>query len=325
MDMDQLNELRFLLLLNPQGQKIKLADKRLAVFNANEKEALCRQFSGDGLIEFSRDIADTLTPAGQALLTLIAQKQQQFSENEAKVLEKLAATPGNLAPSKITVKPTAERDAILAQFLEQGYISVEMKTVKKKSTIATVEITDAGRELVNFPLSEEELQVLRNLAVLSGHPVSIRTSSKKIVAKKQDIIRDSFVQKGFIQKGKKVKPADVEVWLTENGQTCLNQLADQFQQMRKPVEKPDAKAVLAMIKDLDRELHTNNYLPIFDLRKKLQPPLSRTELDQLLVQLEQADQIELGTLLHSKDYTPEQLAAGIEQQEGKPLFFIQVL
>jgi hypothetical protein len=83
--------------------------------------------------------------------------------------------------------------------------------------------------------------------------------------------------------------------------------------------------ILQSIQKLDRELGTDNYLPIFHVRQKLQPPLSREELDKALYRLEESDQIELSKLAEPGDYTPEQVEAGIPQFSGGSLFFITTI
>ncbi|MFM5886846.1 MAG: transcription factor RcaD, partial [Dolichospermum sp.] len=82
--------------------------------------------------------------------------------------------------------------------------------------------------------------------------------------------------------------------------------------------------ILETIKKLDRELGTENYLPIFHLRQKLQPPLLRDDLDQALYRLQKSDKIELRGLVDAQLYTHEQVNAGISQRSGSPLFFIQL-
>ena len=86
--------------------------------------------------------------------------------------------------------------------------------------------------------------------------------------------------------------------------------------------KPTDSEILAMIKDLDHKLGTDKYLPIFHLREKLQPSLSRTEVDRALYRLEKSDQIELSSLQEVRCYTLEQIEAGIPQNIGGRLFFI---
>jgi hypothetical protein len=82
--------------------------------------------------------------------------------------------------------------------------------------------------------------------------------------------------------------------------------------------------ILQLIEKLDRELGTDNYLPIFHLREKLQPPFSRDELDKALYRLQASDRIDLSSLLDPAPYTPEQIDAGILQKVGGSLFFITV-
>jgi hypothetical protein len=76
---------------------------------------------------------------------------------------------------------------------------------------------------------------------------------------------------------------------------------------------------------LDQEHNTNNYLPLFYLRDKLQPPFTREELDQVLYRLEGSDKIQLSSLTEAEGYTEEQLRAGISQPIGGALFFIKVI
>ncbi|MCS6814092.1 MAG: transcription factor RcaD, partial [Cyanobacteria bacterium] len=89
-------------------------------------------------------------------------------------------------------------------------------------------------------------------------------------------------------------------------------------------ELPSDADVLDCIRKLNDELGGHNYLPIFHVRQRLQPPFSRQALDQALYRLQQQDQIELSTLQDTSPYSPEQLQAGIQQDFGNPLFFISL-
>ncbi len=82
--------------------------------------------------------------------------------------------------------------------------------------------------------------------------------------------------------------------------------------------------IVHLIQELDRELATDNYLPIFHLRQKLQPPLSREEFDRTLYRLQRNDRIELSSLQEAISYSPDQIELGIPQDIGGPLFFIIV-
>jgi hypothetical protein len=81
--------------------------------------------------------------------------------------------------------------------------------------------------------------------------------------------------------------------------------------------------ILQAIRDLDRELNTDNYLPIFHLREKFSH-LSREQFDQAIYRLQRQDKIELSLLQEGMSYTLEQIKAGIYQEFGGTLFFIIV-
>ena len=91
------------------------------------------------------------------------------------------------------------------------------------------------------------------------------------------------------------------------------------------VQKPGPEDVLELIRNLDKALGSENYLPIFHLREKLQSQFSRHELDQILYQLQRNDQIELSSLQDVSAYSELQLAAGISQDIGGSLFFISLI
>ena len=189
-----------------------------------------------------------------------------------------------IAPSKITSLKAAERDAILKALGDRGLISVE---VKMKRIQAEVWLTQRGIEYLRDEYSPQG-QATINLDLLNNY------------------LR-------FLRKNLRVKPeaASPPLPVSENPapETILN-LSDQN--------------ILQTIEKLDKELGTENYLPIFHLRQKLQPPLSRDELDQALYRLEETNKIELSTLAEPKDYTPEQIETGIPQISGGSLFFITV-
>jgi hypothetical protein len=89
-------------------------------------------------------------------------------------------------------------------------------------------------------------------------------------------------------------------------------------------DSPSDAEILQLIQTLDHELGTENYLPIFHLRQKLQSSLSRHALDEALYRLQRSDAIELSSLQEADAYTAEQIDAGIPQNIGGSLFFITV-
>ncbi|PSF32474.1 transcription factor RcaD [Aphanothece hegewaldii CCALA 016] len=202
--------------------------------------------------------------------------------------------------------------------------------------IATVKITPAGQGLlelntVNLLISEIEYKVLKKIAKFSEITPSKLLGKSLKAADCQSII-NSFCEKGLISTTTKKKRNHCEVWLTQKGLECIQQVNDYFLNWensftkvpKKPKEKPTDEAILQMIIQLDQELGTNNYLPIFHLRKALQPPLSRSELDQAIYRLQGKDKIEVSTLAEVKAYSIEEIDTGIPQPVGGPLFFIIV-
>jgi hypothetical protein len=117
----------------------------------------------------------------------------------------------------------------------------------------------------------------------------------------------------FLRKNLRVKSEQVSTLVSDNMESHSNinsNISDE--------------EILETIKKLDRELGTENYLPIFHVRQKLQPPLLRDDLDQALYRLQKSDKIDFSTLQESSAYTPEQIDAGIPQNIGGQLFFLIV-
>jgi hypothetical protein len=145
-----------------------------------------------------------------------------------------------------------------------------------------------------------------------------------------------------------------EVWLTERGKEYLQYeyvpdgtssilnsellthylqfLRTSFQEVAPPTSKAiqaqthtisDEKILLTIV-ELERQLAKDNRLPIFYLREKLYPLLSREEVDEALYRLQQNDKIELDSLPATSAciFTSEQIEAGIIQESGARLFFI---
>ncbi|AFZ23243.1 hypothetical protein Cylst_0918 [Cylindrospermum stagnale PCC 7417] len=228
--------------------------------------------------------------------------------------------------------------------------------------IATVKILPPGDALLKLdsaelPITDKERKVLDKLSKASGKITPSEITSLK-AAERGEILK-SLSERGLIAAEIKIQRTKAEVWLTERG---IEYLRDEYspnkgsnpvislemlnnylrflrKTLRVPVsppphngEKPRVETIinpsdeeiLQIIEELDKELGTENYLPIFHLRQKLQPPMSRDELDQALYRLQKNDQIELRGLIHAQDYTQEQVNTGISQRSGSPLFFIKL-
>jgi len=247
------------------------------------KDKICRDLGDRGLVDFSREIASVkILPPGNALLKL-EQDQLPLSPKEMKLLETISKATGKITPSKIkTSLKAADRDAILQSFHERGLIEVETKLKRQK---AEVWLTEQGKEyLLEDYVPKAGIQPAITLDMLTNYLRFLRKSLRSS--------RDN---------------------ISTQARTSLTAA---------PMSKPSDQEILQIIRNLDHQLSTDNYLPIFHLREKLQPPLSRDELDQALYRLEKNDEIELSALQEVTAYKPEQIEAGIPQDIGGRLFFI---
>jgi len=277
--------------------------------------------------------------------------------NELKFLLKLLGCPDYRAPlSKI--KPNSKTSATEGERICRKLHTREL--VACSYEITKFKIASPGKALLKLdpaklPVTPQELKILK-----ACEKETITPGNKKMgipAAGAQTIIQ-GLADRGLIQVDKRDKKIK-EVWLTERGKEEMrekydpsgggnititkNMLADYLRFLRKSLSspqpeveqtatvplqgathKPSDEEIFQTIVNLDRELGTGNYLPIFHLRQKLQPPLSREDLDQSLYRLEGNDQIELSALVEASRYSKEQINAGIKQRTGSPLFFIKV-
>jgi hypothetical protein len=280
------NELKFLLkLLGCPNYRSGLSAKTFDSFK-RDKRKICRDLGDRGLVDYSCEIATVkILPPGRALLKM-STEQLPITDKELKVLEKIGKSSGKTAPSKITVSSlkAPEREAILESLGERGVIEVENKLKRTKPEVW---------------LTQQGIEYLRD----DYNPKGSATISLDFLNNYLDFLRKSL----------QVKPDPVHPQPPTNGEPPIE-----------PTGELSDEEILQTIQKLDQELGTDNYLPIFHLRQKLQPGLSREELDQILYSLQKNGQIELRALVHAQEYTDEQVNAGISQPSGIPLFFIKV-
>ncbi|HEY9638697.1 MAG TPA: transcription factor RcaD [Coleofasciculaceae cyanobacterium] len=272
---------------------------------------------------------------------------------ELKFLLKLLEFEDYRAPlSKITPNSktsATERDRICRKLRDRELVAYSCE-------ISKFRIASPGKALLKLdadelPVTPQELKILKaceKRTITPGKTGIPETERQRLI--------QSLADRGLIYVSKK----DIkirEVWLTDQGKACLqqeydprgagiitlskNMLADYLRFLRQSLSSSEPEAgqkaivshpqvtqklsdeeILQTIKDLDRKLRTKNYLPIFYLREKLQPPLSREDLDQALFRLEKNEQIELSALTRGWHYSDEELSAGIPQRTGSRLFFV---
>ncbi|WP_413174993.1 transcription factor RcaD [Anabaena azotica] len=248
------------------------------------KDKICRDLGDRELVDYSREIATVKILPPGQALLKLDPAELPITDKERKVLDKLGKATAKIAPSEITSLKAAERAEILKNLSERGLISAEIKIQRLK---AEVWLTERGIEFLRDEyISEGKANIDFNLL-------------------------GNYVR--FLRKNLRVKSEQVSTLVSDNVEShsdITSNISDE--------------EILETIKKLDRELGTENYLPIFHLRQKLQPPLLRDDLDRALYRLQKSDKIELRGLIHAEEYTPEQYKAGISQRSGSPLFFIQL-
>lgn len=278
------SELKFLLtLLGCPDYQSPLSAKRFASFKS--KNTLCNDLGDRGLVDFSQEVSTVkILPPGRALLK-VDSTQLPLRGKELKVLQKLADSAGKVAPSKITSLKASEREVVLSALSEKGLIEAETSIKRAKAEVW---------------LTERGIEYLRD----GYNPKGVATISLELLNYYIQFLRKSL--------GATADSADVETSTTPENENSFALKIDDLSD----------EAILKIIQQLDQELGTDNYLPLFHLRQKLQPPLSREQLDQTLYRLQRNDTIELSSLVDPTSYTSEQVAAGIPQDVGGALFFI---
>lgn len=271
------------------------------------------------------------------------QTDAQMSSLELKFLLRLLNFPHYRAPLS-QIRPNAQtipavRDRLCKQLQRRGWVDYE-------DTVTQFGLTAAGRTLLTLdtsilPITPDERFVLRSCGDTSITPGQI--SSRVPKNQRQRLIL-ALAQRGLIRV---VQRQIKDVWLTTEGQKFLREdcapqghvpvlswsLMSSYlqflrQQQSAKISPKTAQQsmtpddLMKMIAHLDEVLQTDNYLPIYYLREKTQPPLSRQRLDQYLYQLQREDRIDLSTLQDVSQYRKEEVAAGIPQDIGGPLFFI---
>lgn len=266
--------------------------------------------------------------------------------NELKFLLKLLGFSDYRAPlSKITPNSktsATERERICRKLLTRELVECSYEVTKLK-------IAPPGKALLKsepteVPVTDQELKVLR-----ASEKEKITPGKTGVQPAEREATIQRLADRGLIDLETKIK----EVWISERGQEYLRDeytakgtnlvlnldmlnnylgflrksLRVQTDEARKPpklINELSDEEILQTIRDLDRKLGTGNYLPIFHLRQKLEPPLSSEDLDEALYRLEGNDHIELSALVEASRYSKEQINAGIKQRSGSPLFFIKV-
>ena len=236
------------------------------------------------------------------------------------------------------------RNQVCWRLFEHGFLEFTEK-------VAKIKITAEGKAALNK--NTTELTQLQLKILLASSNKAIPPSGTRVSPSQgREVVIKELAEMGLITVSTKIH----EVWLTSTGREYVaheytptgggnmvlskkmltNYLeflrgyfsaAKSDSQMTPPTatELPnnniDDNEIYQAICNLDRQHQTDNYLPIFYLRKQF-PSLSREKLDKALYRLQKSGKIDFSTLASVEAYTPEELEAGISQLVGGALFYI---
>ena len=294
----EVRELKFLLKLAAlpeyQGKISEL--KPTSRTRIADTEKICRRLYARALVECQEQITKfKLSSVGRALLKLDVQK---LPLTLAELATLKACNQEIITPQKIKVTPTETRNQLISSLIERGLITVVATKIKQ------VWLTDKGKQYLLTEYNPQGHHPVLSLDLLNNYLYLFRQYNSLAIEVKATGIRE-----------------EATVWVNNSSN---QQKIDYSSNGNKTVPISDEQ-VLQTILDLDLQLNTNNYLPIFYLREKLQPFLSREELDLTLYRLQRQDKLELSSIVESSKYTREQLKAGIPQNIGGCLFFLIVV
>lgn len=281
-------ELKFLLkLLGCESYRGKITElSPNSKTKAAERNRICEVLGSDEWVEYDSEISKfAIAPPGKTLVGLDT-TSLPVTPDELTILKACNDSKGSMTPSKLGKKvPASDRQNIIRNLAERGMLKIS------ETTIREVRLSAKGK------------QRLLNEYDPSGSRPDITTT---MLGNYVRFLRENLGQLGSLPTAQP------------------NMRSNDAMPVGSSV-KPDGQAVLQQIKQLDQLVGNKNYLPIFHLREKLQPPLSRSELDSILYTLQREGKIDLDSLHDQGKYTQEQMFAGIRQDDGGYLFFVSIL
>ena len=292
----EVRELKFLLKLAGLSEyKGKISElKPTSSTKIADTEKICRRLGDRALVDYQERVTKfKLSSVGKALLKLNVE-QLPLTTAELTVLQ--ACSKETIAPQQTKVTPAKIRNKIIKSLIERGLITAVTTQIRQ------VWLTDKGKKHLLTEYTPQGTNPVLSLDLLHNYLCLFRQNN--CLATANELI-------SVYNPSKLVKQELYNQKTNSSGNYDKNKLVSD-------------ERVLQTIRDLDRQLNTNNYLPIFYLREKLQPLLSREELDLVLYRLQRKNKLELSSIVESSKYTREQLQAGISQNVGGCLFFLIV-
>ncbi|MBE9062441.1 hypothetical protein [cf. Phormidesmis sp. LEGE 11477] len=285
-------ELKFLLkLLGCENYRSKISEiKPNAKTKASDRDKVCRNLGAKGLVDYDSEVAKfKLTSHGKTLLSLDTTSLPATPDE----LAVMRACKGVMTPGQLRKTPAGARQQIIQDLAGRKVLSISEMTIKE------VSLSAQGRQFLLEEYEPRGNSLVATATMLGSYIKFLRNNSGQFSQQPLPTSQPQ-PQRSLSQPSSSAMPIGIQ-------------------------SKPDAQAVLQQIKQLDQLIGSDNYLPIYHLREKLQPPLTREELDSYLYELQRADRIELSSLHNQDDYSASQISAGISQSNGGSLFFIAIL
>lgn len=249
-----------------------------------ERNSICRELRDRELVGCREQIKNLTIAPPGKSLLKIDSTQLPVTPEEIKVLQ--ASSQGTISPGKVGI-PAANRETVIQGLANRGFINIETE-------IKEVWLTERGQQFL-----VEEYQSNSSSANIT---LKMLTDYLRLMRKVQG--NSAYIPTPTQAMSSAVPAGDIAA--------------------EKSLGQPSDAQILQMIRDLDLQLGTDNYLPIFHLWEKLKSSMSKDEFDRALYRLQREDKIELSSLQEGMNYTPEQIAAGIRMELGGYLFFIMV-
>ena len=290
-------EVKFILkLLGFENYRASITDPKLkpnAKTLARDRDNICRDLCVRTWLERSEEVTKfKISQPGESLLK-VDPSNLPITPIELEILK--ASAKGTITPGKIKKVPANERQETIQDLIDRGLLkAVEIK-------------------IKEVWLSERGKVYLRDEFNLSGHSSSY---SGQMLDNYIRFLRKSLRQSLGNETGISQTNSRFNTSIAQSPQTNTQTTTQTTHQV-------GDEEILETIRDLDRQLGTDNYLPIFHLRQKL-AMLSRDELDKALYRLQRGDRIEMSSLTDTSPYTSAQIEAGIPQNMGGPLFFLTI-
>ena len=286
-------EVKFILkLLGFENYRASITDPKLkpnAKTSARERDNICRELCDRTWLERSEEVTKfKIALAGESLLK-VDPSNLPITPIELEILK--ASAKGTITPGKIKKVPANNRQETIQDLIDRGLLEAVETKIKE------------------VWLSERGKVYLRDEFNPSGHSSSY---SGQMLDNYIRFLRKSLGNETGMPQTNSLSNTSIAQSPQTNTQTTTqttHQVGDE--------------EMLETIRDLDRQLGTDNYLPIFHLRQKL-AMLSRNELDKVLYRLQRDDRIEMSSLTDTSPYTSTQIEAGIPQNMGGPLFFLTI-